>query len=303
VTAPGVLRLSELLGAPVAAADETPLGRVQDLAVTLDDDYPAVHQVLVRERRGAPPRAVPMRAVARLAPVGVTLATGAAPAGAADEAALRLGRDVLDVQVVDARARRLARVGEVVLAWDEDVLRLVAVDVGWRAILRRLGLPRLADRASRDALDWAGLHVAGPAGHAIQLSSAGAAVHRLDPAQLAELLARLPSDRGAQVLDTVEGSRAAAALAAAHPDLAADLIGALREDRALALVGLLDDDDAAAALRGAGAERRAALLGGLPAARAERLRATLAAAAPAPEGPRPARRWWAVLRGHEGRNR
>lgn len=106
------------------------------------------------------------------------------------------------------------------------VLRVIAVDVGWRAILRRLGLRRLAGRTSRDAIDWAGVHLASGTGHPLQLASPSAAVHHLDPAELAELLARLPAARGAEVLDTTENARAAAALATVHPELAAEQAGA-----------------------------------------------------------------------------
>ena len=101
-------------------------------------------------------------------------------------------------------------------------MRVIAVDVGWRAILRRLGLRRVARRASRDAIDWAGVRLAGGPGSALQLVSPAAAVHHVDPAELAEDFVRLPLSRGAEVLDTVEGVRAATALAAVRPELGAD---------------------------------------------------------------------------------
>ena len=159
------LRLTELLGAPVRDGSGRRIGRVADLVVSLDDTFPPVTGVLVRARRGTDPRVVPVAAVQAIGAEGVVLAGPLAPGDEVADDLLLLGRDVLDVQVVDAASRRIARVGDVDLATERGALRLFAVDVGWRAILRRLGLHALARRASRDALDWAGLHLAGGQGH------------------------------------------------------------------------------------------------------------------------------------------
>ncbi len=276
-----------------------PVGAVADLGVRLDGVLPAVEVVLVRAGRRSAPAAVPVEHFTEIGSGSMVLDGPFPPGGdAADTDLLLLGRDVLDVQVVDTNSRRLARVGEVDLAWDEGVLRVIAVDVGGRAILRRLGLGRLAGRASRDAIDWAGVHLASGAGHPLQLASPSAAVHRLDPADLAELLARLPVARGAEVLDATEDARATAALCAVHPELGADLIEVLPTASAVELLEQMPADEAADALREADEERRESLLAAMGHDHAERLRAAIARPAePAADEPRPPRRYWNILRG------
>lgn len=295
------LRLTELLGAPVRDADGARVGRIADVAVRLDDTFPPVAALLVCPRRGAEPVVVPTPAVTAITGEGAVVAAPLPPAGTVPDDLLLLGRDVLDVQVVDTASRRMARVGDVDLAQERGELRLIAVDVGWRAILRRLGLHALARRASRDALDWAGLHLASGYGHPLQLAAPAAAVHRLDAGDLAELLAKLPVARGGEILETVASARGAAALAAVHPELGADLVEVLTPERALRLLGQMPDDEAADALRDADADRRAGLLARLTPARAARLRSLIdAPAAPTAGAPRPRHRYWNVLRGHKG---
>ena len=112
-------------------------------------------------------------------------------------------RDVLDTQVVDVRGRRLARVGDVTLERLPRGLRVIGVQTGLAAVVRRLGSPRLARHLAPAELLWTDLHLTSARGHRLQLRSPGAAVHRLDPAGLAHLAVRLPPHRAAEILDRV----------------------------------------------------------------------------------------------------
>ena len=101
---------------------------------------------------------------------------------------LLLDRHVLDSQIVDLAGKRVRRVGDVELAEDAGRLRLVAVDVGAAALLRRLGLRRAAGRARRQPIDWRSLHVISRPAHGLQLDSPASAVHRLSDAELVDQL-------------------------------------------------------------------------------------------------------------------
>ena len=295
------LRLTELIGSPVRGADGARAGRVSDVLASLRSTHPLVEALLVRVPGGATVR-VPIGLVGRLEPGAIVLRGPLPGDGEPRPDELALGRDVLDVQIVDLDRRRVARVGEVKLGAGDDGLRVVAVDVGWRAILRRLGLARLAARADRDAIDWAALHVAAGRAHALQLAHPAAAVQRLDAAELAELVARIPRASGAALLRELPADRAAQALARVHPDLGADLVEALPLDRASELLGAMPEHEAADALRATGAERRGAVLDALDVAHGTRLRAAIGAQRGAhPPEPRHPRRYWNVLRGHAGR--
>lgn len=270
-----------------------PGGRIADLLAGVEGPYPAVTGVLVAGGR-AEPRRYDATAFERLEPGDAVLASGVRPAPAGGEE-LHLCRDVLDVRLVDVDNRRIARAGEVDLARSGDTLRVLAIEVGWRAIVRRLGLRRLARGIERDSVDWAAVHLASGRGRVIQLGSPGAAVHRLDPGELAELLAVLPVQAGSELLANVADARSAAALAAVHPDLGADLVEALDPERAVMLLAAMSDAEAERALSGADPARRELLLGRLGAPRAGRIRELTTARE---GGVRPRRRFWTIHRGH-----
>jgi hypothetical protein len=128
---------------------------------------------------------------------------------------LRLARHVLDRQVYDAGGRRLTRVGDVVLDWQGATVSVAGIDTGAAAILRRIGLRRVAARRRPLVAAWSDVHLLSGPGHELQLRMSGSAVHRLDNAELVELvrrsavgpgeavLAALGEERGAEVGDAV----------------------------------------------------------------------------------------------------
>src|SRR5579875_1079875 len=64
------------------------------------------------------------------------------------EGEIVLRRGLFDRQVVDVEGRRIVRINDLDLALADGVYRLVAVDVGPGALLRRLVGPRLSGRVS-----------------------------------------------------------------------------------------------------------------------------------------------------------
>ena len=153
--------------------------------------------------RSAGTRFVPWRNV-RLHPrTGMpTQVVGVQPWTALSGPHLLLVRDVLDSRVYDVQGRRTGRVAEVWLELREGRLEVAGVEVGVRAMLRRLLPIRLPDTAStppRELLPLSAIHLMSPGGHRAQLSSAGSAVHRLGGAGTAHLLTHLPPGAAAEV--------------------------------------------------------------------------------------------------------
>ncbi len=137
--------------------------------------------------------------------------------GALADDEILLARDVLDTQIVDIAGRRMARVADVVLTrCANGRLELVGVDVGFAAVLRRLGLRRLAAHISEDIVAWTDLHLTSERGHAVQLATPRSAVHHLDAAALAALISRLDVESATEVL-ALRGPRVAADAIRAAP--------------------------------------------------------------------------------------
>ncbi len=272
-----MLALSDYLGQDVVSADGARLGRLADLAVRLDEPRPPVTRLRVRTGRRAFVD-VPWEAVSSFERSGVELAAraGEVPESPLADDELCLARHVLDTQVFDVAGRRLTRVEEVRLVRENGRLRLVAVDVGAAALLRRLGLRFLVRGTMSRALDWHDLQLTSGRGYALHLRAPEAGVRRLAPAELAELVSRLPLERGVEVLGAIESPRAARALAAALPRLSGRLVGELHPERAAPIVEAMPVDDAAAALRHLRREQLEELLAAVPSERAAELRRLLA---------------------------
>ena len=247
-------RYTEAVGQPVRSADGRLIGRLEDLAVSLDEAHPLVSRLIINRTRPTASAAIDWTDVDTFDQHEVTLTVGAAEPhfeGSAAELPLAarellLGRDVLDTQVVDVRGRRMARVGDVVFGERVDSRPVVAaVEVGFGAVCRRLGLRRLSTRFATAIVDWRDLHLTSARGHRVQLDTAQAAVHRLSGEELAALLSRLSTAAAVGVLAVVPPERAARAIEVSGHETADRVVAAMPADDASQLLEVLPAERAA----------------------------------------------------------
>jgi len=244
-----MLRLTTETGQPVHGADGRHIGRLVDVTVRLGPRHPPVHRLVVDGPRGRagsgpdhPRHLLDWDTVGTFEHTRVQLhVTGAEVAATAVERAdtmdlspdeLLLRRDLLDTQIVDVAGQRVQRVGDVLLVRADHRLDAAAVDVGFGAVIRRLGLARLSRRLPEQAIDFGDLHLTSARGHLVQLATPASALHRLDRAGLAQLLARLPTEDAADVAAAVDPALAAAAIASSHPEVGTRVALALEDDEA-----------------------------------------------------------------------
>ena len=271
-----MLALTDYLGQDVFDAADARIGVVADLAARLGGPAPRVTRLLVRAGRREQ-FALPWEDVADFERSGVVLRRtaeeldrGAQPA----EDELLLLRDLVDTQIVDVAGRRLVRAGDVDLERRDGQLVLAGVDVGGGALLRRLGLRRLARRFSSRCLPWSELYAASPAAHTVQLRVDRDRLAGLGPAGLAQVIGRLPPAHGADVLRSVGPQLAAEAVSGTHPEVGGRVVEELGP-QAAPIVARMAPDDAAAALRHTEAEDRHAVLEGMATHSAGELRQLL----------------------------
>nr|WP_090343103.1 magnesium transporter [Mycolicibacterium malmesburyense]CRL73906.1 Mg/Co/Ni transporter MgtE with CBS domain protein [Mycolicibacterium malmesburyense] len=246
-----MLLLSRIARRKIVGPDGRAIGRVVDVTARpgSDGNLPVVEHVVLSGHR-VPDALVPCQAVNFGHPqhIRLTADRGGSPVGTAEELAddeIMLVRDVLDTQIVDITGQRLTRVADVVLARRHDgMLEVVGVEVGFDAVLRRLGLGWVAKRLPRDAIAWTDLHLTSERGHAVALQSPRAAVHLLDARGLAALVARLDTESAAEVLGTKEAAVAADVIRASHPVDAERMLRALPEGKAADVVAAMPTDHA-----------------------------------------------------------
>lgn len=131
--------LSDIQHRSVLDAGGDHLGHLRDLAVLPREHLPAVQWAILatgdgeRVLRWSDLAIEPAHVRLRRRLEGIARETLPAEA-------LRLGRDLLDQQIVDAENARVVRVNDLQLEESGGQLRLLGAEVGWRGLLRRIGI-------------------------------------------------------------------------------------------------------------------------------------------------------------------
>ncbi len=235
-------RLTERLGQEVWSGGAQPVGKLRDLIVDVQNIPPRTTRLIVGSRRAH--RDVAWADVVRFDAERIEITprddepSASAPRLGPQE--LSLARDVLDAQIVDLSGHRLVRAGDVALTpTDDGSLVVIGIDVGFGAVLRRIGVPRWLAKAEPELVAWDELHLASRRGHEVQLVADNAHLHHLSPEDLAHLLARLTTEHAGAVLTTASVDRAAAALAASHDEVGARLLASMADEDADAVLDAL----------------------------------------------------------------
>ena len=271
-----MLFLSQIIGKRVLDRNGEPFGRVRDLIVALGGQYPPVTGLVVEvaNRRTI---FLPWSAVETLDTNGARLVTSQIDITTFRQRPneIRLWLDLQDKQIVDVEGRKIVRVNDIQLAPVDGRLRLVAVDVGLKGILRRLGLSGPGERLARALklpiehyIEWEDVDPVESSVSSLKLRKPHAALSTLRPAEVAHIVEQLaPRDRTGilealadeqaadvieelsaedqvDVLEALPPEKAADILEEMGPDEAADLVGDLSRERQTELLNLMEHEEA-----------------------------------------------------------
>ncbi len=279
--------LSDLVGLPIRDSAGLPLARLQDLIIRPDfvEPYPIITGI-VAEIRGRS-FFIPWDQVARVEDDGLSLASARVSLEPFQrrEGEVLLARDVLDKQLVDVEGRRVVRANDLQLALQGGRLRVVAVDVSTRAIVRRL-LPRalregalrgwLRSEGRRSLIDWAQVEVFAGQLPTVKLKVTHERLARLHPVDIARIVDSLSYPQGAELVESLDLETAADTLEEMSPARQADLMGAMDEERAADILDEMQPDDAADLLADLPKEKVQSLLGKMDPEQAEDVRELMA---------------------------
>lgn len=272
----GELFLSEILKKPVLDPKGEELGRLKDVSVVMGISLPMVDSLIIERRKDL--FRIPWSAM-NIFNKRIMAATVYAPSltgySYADEDLLAV-RDILDKQIVDANGLKVVRVNDIKLeGYNADAL-LVAVDVGLRGLMRRLGVERKGEGFLRlfrthlpyNLISWNYIQPLHPKLSTIGLTVPRQMVSELHPADLAELISQVSHDEGAQFIKNLDVETAAEAISelepdtqiavlremeAGHaadiivempPDAAADVLGSLPAEKAQEILEHIEEEDA-----------------------------------------------------------
>jgi magnesium transporter len=176
----------------------------------------------------------------------------------ADEYMLRIVRDLLDQQIIDALGRKVVRVTDVTFQVKRtdgyDELNVLEVDIGMRSIFRRLvqGLapPTLVRRMQRPiaprSISWEYCNIVEPdPQRRLRLNISNLALEQMHPADLADIVEELSPDDREAIIETIDAEVAAEALSEMDMDVQASILESLETERAAEIIEEMAPDEAA----------------------------------------------------------
>jgi CBS domain-containing protein len=276
--------LSEMIGRTAvieAGGRRQSVGRVADFVVERPDDtFPKIDALVIKNKSGK--LLAPIASIVDFENAGkVLLREAPTLAAPPDDEALYLVEDLFDKQIVDVDGRKVVRINDIEVARTGDALRVVAADIGFGGIVRRLGAGNISraliDKIPRTLIAWdnvAPLHDLNPT--QIQLSVAENRLSRLHPSDLAEIIGDLSARDAARVVGSLDDETAADALEHLDAETQRSIIEDLGHERAADIIEEMDSDDAADLLGELPEEQQERLLSEMDAETADDLRELVA---------------------------
>jgi len=241
------MMLSELLGNPVRDAEGQSAGRLHDIVACIDGaDPPRIVGLLLRRKRAQ--LFLPVAAVERLDVRAVVVASPATPLAPFERRPreVLLGRDVMDSQVISLAEPRVVRVNDVVLAGDGADWRVSGVDIGARALLRRV-LPRaLRPHGGRArTIPWARVELLSSEVPGGLVPPDHRRLARLHPADIARIADAVPRAQATEIVASLDDELAADTMEEMIDAKQADVIEELEPERAADILDRMAPDAAA----------------------------------------------------------
>lgn len=249
----GELFVSEILGKPVLDPKGEELGKVKDLIVIKGEPLPKISALIIERRKKI--YKLPWYELnifnkriisSKIYPEGLTPYEY-------DEKDLLIMRDIVDKQIVDANGAKVVRVNDVKLEGYQDEAILIAVDVGMRGIMRRLGVERSGEDLMKffkkhlpyNLISWNYIQPLEPKLTQISLKVPRQMLAELHPADIAEIISQVSHKEGATFFKGLDIETAAEALSELQPDVQVDIISDMETDKAADIIEEMPPDEAA----------------------------------------------------------
>lgn len=274
--------LSKLKGITVVDQLGTHAGSLVDLVVSLKDKYPPVTSIIIKTHKGKE-LVLPWESLRGFEESRVLLSRKVEDIkpGAVKKDEIMLMKDVLDKQIVDTEGRKVVRVQDLQLARVDRKIRVIAVDISGRAILRRLGIGRISDilpskiAPAHNYIDWSNVDLIGSGVDAVKLKVSHDKLALLHPADIADIINELAPDDRVALLEALDKEVAADAVEEMIPAHQAGALMEMSPKKAAEILKEMEPDDAVDLLADLPDEKAAELLGIIKKEEADELRELL----------------------------
>jgi magnesium transporter len=184
-----------------------------------------------------------------------------------DEYMLRMVRDLLDQQIIDAQGRKVVRINDVtferMIENECDALWVLEIDIGIRSIFRRLLqgvvpprlVRRLQGRIPPNSIRWEYCNIIEPdPQRRLRLNISNRLLEHMHPADLADIVEELSPEDRESIFENIDSEVAADALTEVEPEIQASILESLETETAADIVEEMSPDHAADALGELGEE-------------------------------------------------
>jgi CBS domain-containing protein len=251
-----ILYLTELLGLKVYDLKGRLIGTLRDAALV-----PLINPIRVdRFLVGAGPGWLSIRydQIKSIDTDGIHLSDELLTPYHSDEYMLRMVRDLLDQQIIDAQGRKVVRVNDVTFLKEIEsgtpVLNILEIDIGIRSIVRRVlsgivpgGLIRsLQSRIPPRSIRWEFCNIveADPQ-RRVRLNISNKLLEDMHPADLADIVEHLGHEDRTAIINAVDTETAAEMLSEVEPEIQTSIIESLKADKAADILEEMEPSEAA----------------------------------------------------------
>jgi magnesium transporter len=169
------------------------------------------------------------------------------------DSSLPLAKNILDRQIVDINGRKLVRVNDIRLVSIATGTFAIAVDIGTKGLLRRLGVSNFLTRflhifnitIETHFILWDDVHAFDTTNFNIKLSLDSSKLHKLHPSDLADIIEEMGALSRTKIFESLDEEKAADVLEEMEPYAQAQLIESLSIGKAADVLEKMPADEVA----------------------------------------------------------
>ena len=246
-----LVSLAGLIGKPVKYQGGKEIGRLVDVVVRHgEDSYPPVSGLIIKV--GQSKSFIDGARISKLAQNEIELSSAKVDLTefTRREGESLLEADVLDHQIVDVNGLRVVRSPDLYLAQLDREIRVVGVDISFKAFIRRI-FPGALGRGPipKQVIDWANVASLAHGTGVVKSTESRAALGQLRPADLADLIEDLAGRERNALIEMLDPDLAADALEEMEDEELQGLLRGLSAQRSAELVSRMEPDEGAEVLR------------------------------------------------------
>lgn len=249
----GEIFVSEILNKPALDPLGEEIGKVKDLLVSTGEPLPRITAFIIKRKKKDFFLPWESLSIFNRKVISSKVFKEELKEYKTSEADLLISRDILDKQIVDINGVKVVRVNDVRISEFDEKPCLVAVDIGIRGILRRLGLERKGEGFGRaigyplkhNLIGWNFIQPIEPRLTRLTLIIPRKSVATLHPADIAHIISQVSMKDRAVLFDSLDLDTAAEALPELEPEVQTSIINEMDKEQASDIIEKMAPDDAA----------------------------------------------------------